>query len=85
MPCASALATCLLSSLTVLPLLSSSATTTFPAELIGGDGSGSIPATRLSKLISVGLGDTLDTPVMLVVVMLKGVVNPAIERESFID
>ena len=79
MPCASALATYLLASLTVLPLLSSSATTTYPSELIGGASrSGSFTATHLSKLISVGLVDDLETPVILVVVMVKEVVKSVI-------
>ena len=73
MPCASPLATYLLASLTVLLSLSSIATTTYPSELSVGDGRGSITATRLSKLMSVGLVDPLETPVILVVVMVRRV------------
>ena len=78
MPCASPLATYLLASLIVLPLLSCNATTTYPSELNSGDGRASITATRFSKLISLGLVDALETPVILVVVMVKGVVKPVI-------
>ena len=73
MPCASPLATYLLASLTVLLSLSSIATTTYPSDLIVGDGRGSITATRLSNLMSVGLVDPLETPVILVVVMVRRV------------